>query len=146
MAPLKISEEIARGIRAHGAETYPNECCGALLGREDAEGREVLGLLPLINRRADSPQNRFSLTPEDVRGAENAAREKGWDLIGWYHSHPDSPARPSEYDREHAWPWFSYIIVSVVNREAREIFSWRLSEDRSAFAPEEISLASGATF
>lgn len=125
-------------IRAHAAETYPYECCGALLGREADAGREVVALFPLVNRRDDSPRNRFSVTSDDVRAAEKAAREAGCDVIGWYHSHPDHPARPSEYDREHAWPWYSYIIVSVVQGTPREMSSWRLSDDRAQFAAEEV--------
>src|ERR1700752_1860277 len=106
---LSMSEQVAQKIRAHGAETYPHECCGALLGRDSsAKEREVLLLFPLLNRRDDSPRNRFSVTPEDVMGAEKAAREQGLDVVGWYPSHPDHPARPSQYDRDHAWPWYSY--------------------------------------
>ena len=82
--------------------------------------REVRDLFPLINRRDDSPRNRFSITAEDFREAERAAREAGLEVVGWYHSHPDHPALPSEYDREHAWPWYSYVIVSVANGEAQD--------------------------
>ena len=156
MAPaptLKMSAEIAQKIRDHGAQTYPYECCGALLGRDapQADGsataagvsvpvREVLALFPLVNRREDSPRNRFSLTPEDVLAADKAAQEKGLELVGWYHSHPDHPARPSQYDREHAWPWYSYIIVSVASGQPQEMTSWRLSDDRSGYAAEEIAI------
>jgi proteasome lid subunit RPN8/RPN11 len=155
---LKMSTEIAQKIREHGAQGYPNECCGALLGR-DADGssamttggvvslpvREILALFPLVNRRDDSPQNRFSVTAEDVRDSEKAAREKGLDVVGWYHSHPDHPARPSQYDREHAWPWYSYIIVSVANGKPQEMTSWRLSDDRSEYACEEIAVRDSAS-
>jgi proteasome lid subunit RPN8/RPN11 len=137
-APLKVHSEIIRSIQAHGVETYPYECCGALLGRDGDESREVLDVLPLANRRDDSPRNRFEVTVDDVRLAEKTAREKRIELIGWYHSHPDSPARPSEFDREHAWPWYSYIIVSVHNGEPRDTTSWRLHDDRGAYDPEEI--------
>jgi proteasome lid subunit RPN8/RPN11 len=151
MPSLKMGADLAQKIRAHGAETYPDECCGALLGRDgissDAaeEGaalpsREVLALFPLVNRRDDSPRNRFSLTADDVRDAEKAAREKGLDVVGWYHSHPDHPARPSEYDREHAWPWYSYIIVSVASGKPAEMTSWRLNDDRVAYTCEEIAV------
>jgi proteasome lid subunit RPN8/RPN11 len=108
---LTISKELADKIAAHGTETYPHECCGALLGKD--EPREIRALFPMINRRDDSPRNRFSVTPQDVIEAEKAARQQGLDVVGWYHSHPDHPARPSQYDRDHAWPWYSYIIVSV---------------------------------
>jgi proteasome lid subunit RPN8/RPN11 len=142
---LKLSKEIAEKIRHHGAETYPHECCGALLGRDvDDTSREVLGLFPLVNRRDDSPRNRFSVTSEDVRDAEKAAREKSLDVVGWYHSHPDHPAQPSQYDRDHAWPWYSYIIVSVANGEPQYMTSWRLSDDRSEFTPEDLEIRESA--
>ena len=147
-----MSTEIAQKIRQHGAETYPHECCGALLGRDGVDRdsttaggvqlpmREILALFPLVNRRDDSPHNRFSVTAEDVRDAEKAAQEKKLDVVGWYHSHPDHPARPSQYDREHAWPWYSYVIVSVAGGKPEEMTSWRLSDDRSDYASEEIAI------
>jgi proteasome lid subunit RPN8/RPN11 len=148
---LGISAELADKIRAHGVETYPHECCGALLGRdlgpasdrssvasERANAREVLALFPLVNRRDDSPRNRFSVTADDVRAAEKSARAQGIEVVGWYHSHPDHPARPSDYDRDHAWPWYSYIIVSVHAGAPKDMTSWRLKEDRSAFLEEKI--------
>jgi len=138
---LKICDGLLRRIRTHGVETYPHECCGALLGRDGDGTREVLELVPLENRRNDSPRNRFEVTPDDVRLAEKIAREKQMELIGWYHSHPDAPARPSEFDREHAWPWYSYIIVSVQQREPRDTTSWRLRDDRSAYDSETIESA-----
>lgn len=141
---LKISGTLAEQIRAHGAETYPHECCGALLGKDSGEDRAVLGLLPLTNRRDDSPRNRFEITPDDVREAESAARRSGFELLGWYHSHPDAPARPSEFDREHAWPWYSYIIVSVQSKEPKDMNSWRLIDDRSRYNAEAIEIDSRA--
>ena len=147
MSVLRIREELSVRIRAHGAETYPRECCGALLGTDGDGAREIVEIVPLTNQRNDSPRNRFSITPEDVRDADVAARKAGLDLIGWYHSHPDAPARPSEFDREHAWPWYSYIIVSVQERVPREMNSWRLADDRGHYDAEEIVIdarASGA--
>lgn len=135
---LILSDELARRIRAQGAESYPHECCGALLGTDGEKGREVLDVFPLVNRRDDSPRNRFSISPEDFRAAEKAARERGLELIGWYHSHPDHPPLPSEYDREHAWPWYSYVIVSVVEREPKQMTCWRLADSRLRFEPEVI--------
>jgi proteasome lid subunit RPN8/RPN11 len=157
---LRIRDEFAAKIRVHGAETYPYECCGAVLGRSGAElevaslsekdgtsrnaSREVLGLFPLINRRDDSPRNRFRVIPEDVMEAEKSARSQGWEILGWYHSHPDHPALPSAYDRDHAWPWYSYIIVNVTKGEPQDLTSWRLTDDRSRFVPEGIEIRSGA--
>ena len=150
---LWISGHLAEKIRAHGQETYPHECCGALLGRDadaaagtDSEKdaiapeREILSLFPLVNRRDDSPRNRFSVTSEDVLAAERAAREQGLEVVGWYHSHPDHPARPSQYDRDHAWPWYSYIIVSVQSGAPQEMTSWRLNDDRQEFLTEGIEI------
>jgi proteasome lid subunit RPN8/RPN11 len=148
---LSINEAVVEKIRQHGAESYPNECCGALLGRDaDAEmvparaAREVLEIFRLVNRREDSPRNRFFVTAEDARDADKVAQAQGLDLIGWYHSHPDHPARPSEYDREHAWPWYSYIIVSVQSGNPRDMTSWRLQDDRSVFVPEEVEIRNQA--
>jgi proteasome lid subunit RPN8/RPN11 len=118
-----------------------------LLGRDapdvaEACGvREIVDLFPLINRRDDSPRNRFSVEPRDVIEADRAAQARGLDVIGWYHSHPDHPAKPSEYDREHAWPWYSYIIVSVHHGVPQEMTSWRLNEDRASYTQELIEIA-----
>jgi proteasome lid subunit RPN8/RPN11 len=150
---LWISGHLAEKIRARGEETYPHECCGALLGRDSSAisgndpgenaltpGREIHALFPLMNRRDDSPRNRFSVTSEDVLAAEKEAREQGLEVVGWYHSHPDHPARPSEYDRDHAWPWYSYIIVSVQSGAPQEMTSWRLNDDRQEFSEEGIEI------
>jgi len=144
MQTLLLAEIHARGIRAHGAETYPHECCGALLGSDDGGSREVRGLHKLVNRRADSPHNRFAVTADDVREAERAAQAAGLEVVGWYHSHPDHPALPSEFDREQAWPWYSYVIVSVINGEAQIMASWRLADDRMRFEPEKIAAAAAS--
>jgi proteasome lid subunit RPN8/RPN11 len=148
---LWISHDLSERIRSHGAETFPDECCGALLGRDPAfeekspdQPREVLALFPLVNRRDDSPRNRFAVTAEDVRQAEKAAGERGLEVVGWYHSHPDHPARPSQFDREHAWPWYSYVIVSVMAGVPAEMTSWRLNDDRGDYARENIEIRNRA--
>jgi proteasome lid subunit RPN8/RPN11 len=155
---LCMNRDLAEGIRRHGAETFPYECCGALLGRDSASDekvsapdeslvgtpREVLGLFPLVNRRDDSPRNRFAVSADDVRDAEKAAREHGLEVIGWYHSHPDHPARPSDFDREHAWPWYSYVIVSVMKGEPADMTSWRLNDDRQNYSAEGIEIRNSA--
>jgi proteasome lid subunit RPN8/RPN11 len=138
---LRLNEELVHRIRAHGEECYPHECCGALFGRDADSGREILDLLPLENRHGDSPRTRFTISPDDFRRVETVARERGLDLVGWYHSHPDHPALPSEFDRAHAWPWYSYVIVSVEQRRPGQVTSWRLADDRVRFTPERIEIA-----
>jgi proteasome lid subunit RPN8/RPN11 len=138
---IRMSAELAEKIRQHGIETYPHECCGALLGKdENGERREIVAVLGLANQRDDSPRNRFSVAPRDVIDADKAAQANGLEVVGWYHSHPDHPAKPSEYDREHAWPWYSYVIVKVEKGQAREMTSWRLNEDRKEYQEERIEL------
>ncbi|HEX9233000.1 MAG TPA: M67 family metallopeptidase [Candidatus Acidoferrum sp.] len=152
---LWISHDLSERIRRHGAETFPHECCGALLGRdsvavesgnseESETPREVLDLFPLVNRRDDSPRNRFAVAADDVRNAEKAARQHGLEVVGWYHSHPDHPAQPSQFDREHAWPWYSYIIVSVMSGAPAEMTSWRLNDDRQDYSAESIEIRNSA--
>ena len=143
---LRLTSGVRDEIREHGARGYPHEVCGALLGRDasgdgDAALREVVAVLPLENRREDSSRNRFSVTPEDVLRAERAASQRSLELVGWYHTHPDHPARPSEFDREHAWPWYSYVILGVEASRPGEMTSWRLADDRSGYAAESIEVA-----
>ena len=135
---LTVGAEQLEEIRRHAARAYPNECCGALLGVVDGD-REKLARepLPLDNRReGTAARTRFLVTADDYRFAERTARAKGLDILGFYHSHPDHPARPSDYDREHALPWYSYIIVSVQAGTPQELTNWTLAEDRSRFLPE----------
>ena len=126
---LHLPEAVASEIRRHGEETYPHECCGALVGRE---GR-VASAVALPNTTEEGPRRRFLVRPSDYLLAERRAGELGGALLGFYHSHPDHPARPSQYDLDHAWPTFAYVIVSVASGAARDITVWWLKEDRSTF-------------
>lgn len=135
VSSLQLSRGIADAIRAHGSETYPNECCGALYGREGV----VAATYALPNTTEEGPRRRFLVRPQDYRDAEKRATELDAELLGFYHSHPDHPARPSQYDLDHAWPYFSYIIVAVREGEAGDMTSWRLREDRSAFDEEMLT-------
>jgi len=128
-------------IREHGARDYPHECCGVLLGNQDGDNKVITEARPLSNAREDSKHNRFVISPQDMLESEKYARQKGLDLLGFYHSHPDHPARPSEYDREHAWPWWSYVIVSVQKGRPADLTSWVLAEDRSRFEEESVQEA-----
>jgi proteasome lid subunit RPN8/RPN11 len=124
-------------IRRHGEETFPHECCGALVG----SGNRVTATVALPNTTEEGPRRRFMVRPSDYRVAEQKASELGGDLLGFYHSHPDHPARPSQYDLDHAWPTFAYIIVAVATAVAEAMTVWYLKDDRSSF--EEGSLNHG---
>ena len=127
-------------IHRHALTTYPEECCGVLIGRalRGRQGSFVERVLSVQNERPDSRSNRFLIHPETVLAAQKEARRAGLDIVGYYHSHPDHPARPSDFDREHAWPGLSYLIVSVAGGEVAETRSWRLAEDRSGFEEEGV--------
>jgi proteasome lid subunit RPN8/RPN11 len=131
---LLLSEAALAAIRRHGREAYPNECCGALIGRDG----HVVESFALPNTTDEGPRRRFLVRPGDYRVAEARAAVTGQALLGFYHSHPDHPAEPSQYDLDHAWPFFSYVIVSVHRGEPGELRSWRLREDRSRFDEEPI--------
>ena len=146
---LTISAAVDAAIRAHGRETYPHECCGALIGRDGS----VTDVVALPNTTEEGPRRRFLVRPSDYRQAESRASELGAELLGFYHSHPDHPARPSQYDLDHAWPTFAYIIVAVAGpgeglpghsaerATAGDMTVWFLKDDRSSF--EEGSLQHG---
>lgn len=135
---LLLPPELAEAIRAHAAEDYPYECCGALLGHEEGEQRVVAQVVRLANEHTEERERRFFVSPEQVLRVERQASREGLLLVGFYHSHPDHPASPSEYDRQHALPWYSYLIVSVQQGVPAEIRSWRLREDRSQFDEEPL--------
>jgi proteasome lid subunit RPN8/RPN11 len=138
---LEISSELLAGIHGHGEAAYPDEGAGFLLGAADGESRQVRAILRLDNsREAGARHNRYLLTPEDFLRGEREAARQGLDLLGVFHSHPDHPSQPSEFDREWAMPWFSYIITSVQAGKAAGSRSWRLEEDRSSFFEEAIEV------
>jgi len=101
----------------------------------------VSATFALPNTTEEGPRRRFLVRPQDYREAETRAKALGAELLGFYHSHPDHPARPSQYDLDHAWPFFSYIIVSVQAGVPDAMTSWRLQEDRSAFDQEDLTHA-----
>ncbi len=128
-------------ITQEGETAYPNECCGFLLGALDGDHRRVREVVPVDNaRESEAKRNRFLITPEDFMKTEKRARSAGLDVIGFFHSHPDAEARPSAFDTEHAWPWYSYVIVSVRKGQANHTTSWRLRDDRSGFDEETVSV------
>lgn len=139
---LEISEELLSRIHRDGESAYPEEGAGLLLGQDDGKSRTVVDILPLDNSREESARrNRYLITAQDMFEGEKEAMRRKMDIVGVFHSHPDHPNRPSEFDREWAVPWYSYIITSVIRGKADESRSWRLSDDRENFSEEEIILA-----
>jgi proteasome lid subunit RPN8/RPN11 len=132
--PPGLDTDAEAEIRRHGAETYPNECCGALI----ANGDRIVEAFRLPNTTAEGARRRFMIGPEDYRLAEARARERRGTLAGFYHSHPDHPARPSQYDLDHAWPNMLYTITSVREGRVEITTAWQLREDRSQFDERSI--------
>jgi proteasome lid subunit RPN8/RPN11 len=128
-------------ISRHGETDYPHECCGLLIGRFGGDGsKQVTETYPISNAREEEARHHRSLIlPAELMRGERYARQKGLEVLGNYHSHPDHPAVPSQYDLEHAWPTWSYIIVSVREGRAVDTRSWEMRTDRSKFDEEEIS-------
>ena len=138
---LKLTGRIEAEIRKAGAEAYPNECCGILLGSEENGVNTVKALKPIENARESGEQyHRFLITAEEMMAAELEARKLGLEIVGFYHSHPDHPARPSDYDRDHALPFYSYIILRVAQGRPELMTSWRLQLSREAFDSEELEI------
>ena len=137
--PLVLTTALRRQIEADGAAAYPNECCGILVGRDVGGRRLVERLQPGQNVfEADERYHRFSIDPRAQLKAEREAEAEGKVVLGFYHSHPDHPARPSEYDREHAWPFYSYVIVAVEKGRAAAMTSWVLDDNTNQFLSQAI--------
>jgi proteasome lid subunit RPN8/RPN11 len=144
---VRLTTEVEAAIRRHGEETYPHECCGALVGAAN----RIDAAVALPNMTEEGPRRRFLVRPSDYRLAEQRASERGGELLGFYHSHPDHPARPSQFDLDHAWPTFAYIIVAVAGpgegqarrsaegAKAGDMTVWFLKEDRSRFEEGELN-------
>jgi proteasome lid subunit RPN8/RPN11 len=133
---LRLGSGVLEAIQQHGRETYPHECCGALIGRDG----EVASTVALPNITEEGPRRRFRVSDADYMKVERAASAANADLLGFYHSHPDHPARPSQYDLDHALPFFSYVIISVASGTPGDVRSWKLRDDRSAFDEEPLNL------
>ena len=133
---VTIDPHALDAIRRHGAAAFPDECCGALIERTGT----IFVALALQNTTDEGAGRRFRIGPDDYRKADAFARAADGTLAGFYHSHPDEPARPSQYDLDHAWPNLSYVIVAVTAQRATDVRSWRLRDDRSSFLEETIRL------
>ena len=136
--PLKIGAGDVDRIHEHAREAYPEECAGALVGMDSGGVRVVVDVWQAENTHEEERSRRFLIEPLAVKKFEERAEEKDMRLLGFYHSHPDHPAEPSEYDREHAWPGYSYVIASVSGENVEDMRSWTLRDDRSAYDEETI--------
>lgn len=136
---IRCADGVLEAIREHARRAYPHEACGALVGRTvDGGIGEVVRAVPAENERANGRERRYLISPGALRQVEAQAASDALAVLGFYHSHPDQPAVPSEYDREYAWPWYAYVIVEVRNGETDGLRAWRLADDRSSFLEEEL--------
>lgn len=137
--PVVLTAEQRATIDRHAEATYPDECCGAILGRQ-VDGKRIVEELVEMENQWDELERRrrFLITPEQYMQVEKQAAKAGLDLLGFYHSHPDAPARPSEFDREHAWPFFSYLIAGVAEGKTVDLTGWQLKDDRSGYEQAEV--------
>jgi len=137
---IGVPESVLDTIRAEAEAGYPHEVCGFLVGTRSGGDARVHEARPAANTRGEEARTRYLIDPETYREAERQADREGRDVVGFYHSHPDAPARPSAYDLDHAWPWVAYVIVAVEDGLAAEATAWRLADDRSRFDPLEIDI------
>jgi proteasome lid subunit RPN8/RPN11 len=138
---IELNRKALRAIREHGRETYPEECCGALLGTAENGAARVTRVERIANARREERRRRYAIEPLEYARVERSADAEGLAVLGFYHSHPDHPAAPSSYDREHGFPFFHYVVLAVAAGSPGEIASFVLSEDRGAFEREEILFA-----
>ncbi len=141
---IRLSKEQDEAIRKHGETEFPHECCGVILGDVlDANGqreRVIRELRPLTNVHEDGHERRYLVSPDQMFALLREERKTGRKILGFYHSHPNHPARPSVYDRDWASPWYTYIIVSVMDGVSDLMTAWQLEEDRQNFAAEELAI------
>jgi proteasome lid subunit RPN8/RPN11 len=136
---IRLSTDQIRAIKQHGERTFPHECCGFLLGSAVNGTKQTAVILAVENAHDEENQhNRFLITSDMYLRADLQARERNLDVIGFYHSHPNAPARPSQYDTDHGWAWYSYVIVAVADGCSQRVTSWVLRDDRSQFDEEKI--------
>ena len=137
---IRLKSADIEEIKQIAQKTYPHECCGVMVGSVEDGVKTVTELIPAENQRTDSPANRYLITPDLLNELEKKLKGTDRAIVGFFHSHPDVPAQPSTYDQDHAWPWYSYVIVSVNKGEAGEIHNWKLRDNRSAFDAEKMEL------
>ena len=135
---IRIQAEPWKAMVAHARRTYPNECCGAMLGSTDGESKTVHESIELQNAFEGAQAARYELRPEDLLAADRAARERGMDLIGIYHSHPDCDAYFSTTDLQNSCPWYSFVVLSIQKGDFHHANSWLPNFDQTAADKEEL--------
>jgi proteasome lid subunit RPN8/RPN11 len=135
---IRIDVEPWASMVAHARETYPNECCGAMLGSIDGDQKTVRISMRLQNAFEGAQAARYELRPEDLLAADKAARENQMDLIGIYHSHPDCDAYFSQTDLKNSCPWYSFVVLSIQKGEFHHANSWLPNFDQTEAAKEEL--------
>lgn len=139
MRPVHVPERLIAEMRRHARETYPDECCGFLVALPDPTGphapRSIVAAVPTPNDFEGERRRRFVIRPEELRAAEHALEGSERVVAGFYHSHPDHPARPSTFDQEHAWPWYTYLILSITATEAPDVGAFELDPETGVFHP-----------
>ncbi len=138
LPPVELAAAAREAIRREAARAYPHEGCGALLGREPDVVSETLAL---ANQEPNSPRTRFVVSPRDYLAAEQQADARGLTLLGFWHSHPDHPARPSETDRAFAWPGLLTVVVAVERGRPREITAWALPAPEQPFRQLDLAVS-----
>lgn len=135
---IRITEEQLEAIRSHGVKDFPYECCGVILGDVEGEIKVVRELRPLENVHEDGHERRYLISPNEMFALMQEERRTKRKILGFYHSHPNHPAKPSVVDRDWASPWYTYIIVSVMDGRPADLTAWQLDEDRQGFTAEDI--------
>jgi len=138
---ITLKQSHIDAIFEHGREGHPDEVCGIILGSFSGDDREAIEVMRAGNLNSERSHDRYELDPKDLVAAERKCRESGLEVIGLYHSHPDHPDAPSEFDRERAWPVYSYLIVSVMKGEDCSVRSWQIDEETERFIEEKINIA-----
>lgn len=140
--PLHVAPDALRIMHAHASRTFPEECCGIMLGHDADDGsRRVVEVICVDNTKDENRKRRYLIDPSALLAAERTARQRAMDVVGIYHSHPNHPSAASEFDREHAMPYWSYLIISCMAGECVNTQSWRLRDDRSVFEEESWTAA-----
>ena len=140
MTEIVLTENIVNNFLRHGEQDYPFECCGFILGHFIDQKSVATEYISVPNTKQENKERRFLIDPVAYQEAEDQADKHNLSVISIVHSHPDHPDRPSDIDRDHAWPGFSYIIISIKGGSAISYRSWKLTQDRSKFIEEKITI------